>query len=291
MNIDQFEQYRPLLFSLAYRMLGTVTDAEDIVQETYLKLRMSEPQAIQNPRAYLTTIATRLCLNRLSSAASQRETYLGPWLPEPVSTAGRPHLMNPSEKAAMSDSISTAFLLLLEQLSPTERAAFLLHDVFDYKFKEIAIILNKSDSACRKLCSRARNHLKANRPRFESSPEEHERLLQGFITVSETGDIDSFLQLLAEDITLIPDGGGERGAAVHILKGRDHVISFIKGVQGIQPKGLRYQILTLNGRPSLVSLKRDGTPYYALFAYGDGRQTTLLHVIAGEKLKGLTISE
>ncbi len=196
MNIDQFEQYRPLLFSLAYRMLGTVTDAEDIVQETFLRLKLGRPVDIENPQAYLTTIATRLCLNRLNSAADKRESYLGSWLPEPIFTSDDAYLVNPLERVTMTDSISIAFLLLLEQLSPAERAAFLLHDVFDYKFSEVATILDKSDAACRQLCRRARQHLAANRPRFEATPEEHERLLQSFIAVSEAGDIDSFLELL-----------------------------------------------------------------------------------------------
>ena len=218
-SLEDFERFRPLLFSIAYRMLGTATEAEDILQESYLRSQRGSSEPINNPKYYLTTIVTRLCLNHLSSAKTQREQYLGPWLPEPVLTEDRSGFVNPSETVLTNDSISIAFLVLLESLSAAERAVFLLHEVFDYKFREIAQIVGKSEAACRQLFHRAKGHVAANRPRFEIAPEQHDQLLNRFIETVETGEIDSFLEMLADDIVLVPDGGGQRGAAIRVVKG------------------------------------------------------------------------
>ena len=151
MTQPDLETHRPLLFSIAYRMLGTTMEAEDIVQEAYLRYQQADPQAIQSPRAYLSTIVTRLCINELNSAKQKRELYTGPWLPEPVNTAAHPELMNPAQRASINDSISMAFMVLLEQLSPAERAVFILREIFDYDYGDIAKTLEKSESACRKV--------------------------------------------------------------------------------------------------------------------------------------------
>lgn len=287
MNIEQFQQYRPLLFSIAYRMLGSVAEAEDVLQDAYLRVQAHAAETIEKPKYYLTTIVTRLCLNQLSSARTQREQYLGPWLPEPILTADKPELVNPVEQAVTHDSLSIAFLVLLESLLPAERAVFLLHEVFDYKFREIAEMLGKSEAGCRQLFRRAKRHIAEHRPRFKASPQQHQRLLQSFIRVVELGEVESFVQLLAEDVTLVPDGGGERGAAIRVLRGREAVAAFILGTYRLAPKDLQYGLTTLNGQQAILARTAEGRPYFAVFIYGDGEAVHLIHVIAGRKLSAL----
>jgi RNA polymerase sigma-70 factor (ECF subfamily) len=288
MDIEQFERYRPLLFSIAYRMLGTATEAEDVLQDAYLRIQGRSDEPIEKPKQYLTTIVTRLCLNHLSAARTKREEYLGPWLPEPIMTADKPELVNPLSSVIQYDSISIAFLVLLESLSPAERAVFLLHEVFDYKHREIADILDKSEAACRQLFRRARQHIAAHRPRFQATPEQHERLLHGFIEAADLGEIDAFLQLLAEDVTFVPDGGGERGAAIRVLRGREAVAKFILGIYRLTtPKQIHYEMVNLNGQQALLGRLEDGRPFYAMFIYCNQEMVQLIHVIAGRKLSAL----
>jgi len=286
MNIEQFQQYRPLLFSIAYRMLGSVAEAEDVLQETYIRVQAAE--TIEKPKYYLTTVVTRLCLNQLSSARVQREQYLGPWLPEPILTEERPELTNPLEQALTHDSLSIAFLVLLESLLPAERAVFILREVFEYSYREIAGMLDKREAACRQLFRRAKRHIAENRPRFKATPEQHERLLHSFIKVVELGEVDSFLQLLAEDVTLVPDGGGERGAAIRVLRGQEAVAAFILGAYRLAPKDLQYGLVRLNGQPAILARTAEGRPYFAVFIYSDGEMVNLIHVIGGRKLLALS---
>ncbi|MEZ4867243.1 MAG: RNA polymerase sigma factor SigJ [Caldilineaceae bacterium] len=287
MPIEQFESFRPLLFSIAYRMLGTVAEAEDVLQDTWLRVQGQLAETIEKPKQFLTTIVTRLCLNQLSSARMQREEYLGPWLPEPVLTDGRPTLVNPLDRALTYDSISIAFLVLLESLQPAERAVFLLHEVFDYKHSEIAAMLEKSETACRQLLRRAKQSIAVKRARFTAKPVQHERLLRSFIEVVELGEVDAFLAMLAEDVTLVPDGGGERGAAIRVLQGRETVAAFALGTYHHSPPGVIYTVPVLNGQPAIVARTADGRPYYALFLYGIGNEINLIHVVAGRKLANL----
>lgn len=288
-QVEIFQQHRPLLFSIAYRMLGSATEAEDILQDAYLRWQAQPLESIHNPKYYLTTITTRLCLNELNAARSKRESYLGPWLPEPVLTDDRPELANPAARAATYDSISIAFLVLLESLTPAERAIFLLREVFGYKYAEVAGILDKSEAACRQLFRRARGHIDENRPRFDVVPAEHDRLLNRFIVTVETGEIDTFLQMLADDITLVPDGGGQRGAAIRIMKGRESVSSFILGVCQLEPAGIQYETVTLNGQRAILALTPERQPFFALFLYACGGVVQMMHVIAGRKLAGMSL--
>jgi len=288
MTLDQFQQYRPLLFSIAYRMLGTATEAEDVLQDAYLRWQQAAAaENIENPKYYLTTIVTRLCLNVLNSARVQREEYLGPWLPEPILTDGRANLINPAEQTMTHDTISIAFLLLLESLSPVERAVFLLHEVFDYKFQEVSDILGKSEANCRQLFRRAKAHIAANRPRFETSPDAVDRLLTSFIKTVETGEIDAFLNMLAEDVKLVPDGGGQRGAAIHVVHGREAVSAFILGTRRLFAQNATYELVTLNGQRAILAKTEEGRPFFALFLYRSHGRIQLFHVIAGRKLVGL----
>ncbi|MCB0192629.1 MAG: sigma-70 family RNA polymerase sigma factor [Anaerolineae bacterium] len=267
-----------------------MTEAEDVLQDTFVRVQTHADQPIDNPKSYLTTIVTRLCLKQLNAARTQRETYLGPRLPEPVMTTNQPELINPAERAVTYDSISTAFLVLLESLSPAERAVFILHQVFEYKFKEIGAMLEKSEAACRQLFKRAKEHISENRPRFNPAPEEHTRLLDSFIEVVELGEVETFLQLLAEDVVFVPDGGGERGAATRILRGQEAVATFIFGVQRVAPSALVYKRIVLNGQQSILARTSDGYPFFVLFIYGEHHKAQLILVIAGRKLQSLAES-
>ena len=287
MNVETFEQYRPLLFSLAYRMLGTATEAEDVLQDAYLRVQGRAAGTIEQPKYYLSTVVTRLCLNRLSAASHQREQYLGPWLPEPVFTEDKPELVDPVERVVTYDSISIAFMVLLEALSPAERAVFILREVFDYKYQEIADMLDKSEAACRQLFRRAKTHIAAQRPRFEATPEQHEQWLHGFIEVAETGEVETFLQLLAEDVTFVPDGGGQRGAAVRVMRGREAVAAFILGARHLAPTPLQFELTWLNGQRAILARTATGQPFFTVFIYGEQDKARLIHVIAGRKLASL----
>src|ERR1051326_1933463 len=190
-------------------MLGSAMDAEDMVQETYLRYQDTPPETIHPPKAFLTTIITRLCMDQLQLARRKRELYVGPWLPEPVLTSIPAETIDPQERVDTEESISLAFLLLLEQLQPFERAVFLLREVFEYEFAEIASILGKSEAACRRSFSRAKQHLSLHRPRFSSSPQAHRQLLTGYMQAVQMGGVGAFEHMLAEDVTLWADAGGK----------------------------------------------------------------------------------
>ena len=286
---SQVEAHRPRLFGLAYRMMGTASEAEDIMQEVYLRARAVPLAQVENAQAYLTTIATRLSLNRLQSASHRRETYLGPWLPEPVLTANLPDLANPQDQTILHDSLSLAFLMLLEKLSPAERAVFLLHELFDYSYSEIGAMLDKSDAACRQLGRRAKQHIAANRPRFDSDPADQERLLRGFLQVVEVGDFAGFLAMLTEDVTLVPDGGGERGAAIRVLRGPEAVAQFMLGVRKLSPGALQAQVVWLNGHPAML-LTATSKPFVVICVYAVNGRISLIQLIAGQKLAHLQIN-
>ncbi|MDQ8205258.1 RNA polymerase sigma-70 factor [Pelagicoccus sp. SDUM812003] len=210
-----FESYRALLQGIAYRMLGSVAEAEDIVQETYLKWDQTDTQTIANARAWLVTVCSRLSIDRLKSARARRERYVGPWLPEPLLVEES----SPADQLAIDDSVSTALLYTLERLSPAERAAFLLHDVFSYGYEEIASILDKTPAACRKLVSRARAAARERKPKFETDPQLHRRLMESFLDAARQGDLAALESLLAQDATLVSDGGGKAFAARKVLQG------------------------------------------------------------------------
>src|SRR5437870_4582840 len=227
MVVESFESYRPYLFSIAYRMLGSAMDAEDMVQETYLRYQTTPAEPIRSLKAYLTTIIIRLCMDQLHLARRKREVYVGPWLPEPILTATSPASEDPAEHVDREESISLAFLVLLEQLQPFERAVFLLREVFVYEFGEIATMLDKSEAACRRSFSRAKKHLSEHRPRFPPSPQTHRQLLSGFFQAAQGGDMTPLMDLLSEDVTLWADSGGKiKTAALRPIVGRDAVARF-----------------------------------------------------------------
>jgi RNA polymerase sigma-70 factor (ECF subfamily) len=277
--MEAFEDYRPLLFSIAYRMLGSAMEAEDMVQEAYLRYQATPPDHIQSPKAFLSTIVTRLCLDQLKSAKTQRETYIGPWLPEPVLT----DTMLPSHDY---DSISMAFLVLLESVTPVERAVFLLREVFDYDYAEIARVVGKEEAACRQLFSRARKHITERRPRFHSTPEEHQQMIGQFLMAVTSGDLDGLMNLLAEDVTWWSDGGGKVPAARRPLHGRDNVARFALALPRLALEGIQVEIAEVNGQTAVIFRRADGAPYYVMtFEVGDGRIQAVRAIGNPDKLK------
>ncbi len=250
---EVFEDLRPLLFSIAYRMLGSVAEAEDIVQEAFLRYHgaLERGDEIESPKAYLSAVTTRLAIDHLRSARVRRESYVGEWLPEPLPTdAGT---RDAARRAEDADSLSMAFLLVLERLSPAERAVFLLHDVFDYGYDEIAAIVGKSEPSCRQLAVRARRHVDAERPRFEASREQRDRLADRFFDAVEQGDMDGLVELLAADAVVIGDGGGTSPSWPRPILGRDRVVRLLLGV-GRQSKalGVEARRTEINGQPGAM---------------------------------------
>jgi RNA polymerase sigma-70 factor, ECF subfamily len=283
---ESFETYRLYLFSIAYRMLGSAMDAEDMVQETYLRYRSTPPESIVSHKAFLTTILTRLCVDQLHLARRQRETYLGPWLPEPILTASPAESANPEERVDTYESISLAFLLLLEQLQPIERAVFLLREVFEYDYAEIATFVGKSEMACRQAFSRAKKHLADHRPRFPASPETHRQLLTGFLQAVQAGDMKALMNLLADDVTLWADGGGKvKGAATRPIAGRIAVARFSVGAtRRFLPAGSRMELAEVNRQLALI-IRSDDRAYLVLTIEVEGQRIQTVRIVANpEKL-------
>jgi RNA polymerase sigma-70 factor (TIGR02957 family) len=252
------EDLRPLLFSIAYRMLGTVADAEDIVQEAFLRLQRATLQGtdIHSPRAFLTTVTTRLAIDQLRSARVQRESYIGPWLPEPLLTADEP---DPAEVTEMADSLSMSFLVLLETLSPVERAVFLLREVFDYGYDEIAEIVDRSEANCRQILVRARRRIDEGKPRFDADREKQRELTGGFIAAAEAGEVDRLVELLAADVVFYGDGGGEARGLPRPVYGRDRVGRMFAGFyRNFASLGIEIRPTWINGQPGTLNFDGDG---------------------------------
>ena len=241
-----FEQYRPMLFSIAYRMMGTVSDAEDMLQETFLRWHQSKNAPIRSPKSYLATIITNLCLDQLRSARKRKEEYVGPWLPEPI-------LYDDNSDIRMAETLSVGFLLLLETLSPAERAVFLLREVFEFEYLEIAKILKKTEENCRQMLTRARKKISQGKPRFDASKQEQQRLMQEFLRASTTGDLQTLLRILSEDAVLISDGGGKVAAALNPIYGSDKVVRFILGILPKLPPGIKTIFASVNGTPGWIN--------------------------------------
>ena len=270
---EDFERHRSLLFSIAYRMLGSVTDAEDIVQEAYLRWREVHEAEVRSPKSYLSAVVTRLSIDRLRSVWAQREEYVGPWLPEPL-------VSNRAEEGAdliqLDESLSMAFLVLLESLNPVERAVFLLREV-DYEYEEISRIVGKSEANCRQIARRARQSVAARPPRFERSPEQEERLTQRFVETCMSGDMEGLLELLSEDVTLWSDGGGKVAAASYPIHGPERVARFLLGVLRTFPPGFFTRRVQVNGAPGVVG-------------YVNGRPTSVVALdVANDRLRGVRI--
>jgi RNA polymerase sigma-70 factor (ECF subfamily) len=278
---ESFESYRPYLFAVAYRMLGSAMDAEDMVQETYLRYQATPPGTIISLKAFLTTIITRLCMDQLHLARRTREVYPGPWLPEPILTEEEVSLADPARRVDLDESLSLAFLTLLEDLPPVERAVFLLREVFDYEYGEIAGFLDRSEVACRQSFSRAKKHLADHRPRFPVSPEVHRQMLTGFIQAAQSGDMGVLMNMLAEDVMLWADSGGKvRGAAFHPISGREAVARFVLGTGRFAPASYHIEMATVNQAPAALIRTEDGHVFLALTIEVEGQRIARIRAIA-----------
>lgn len=246
------EELRPLMFALAYRMVGGVSDAEDLVQEAYLRMQqaLARGTAVDAPKAYLTTVVTRLAIDHLRSARVRRETYPGPWMPEPVVERLDEA---PADSAELTESLSIAYLVLLEQLSATERAVFLLHDVFGYRFEEIAAIVDRSEAGCRQIAVRARRRLEPDRPRLDRDPRRRVQIAEQFLTAFRDGDIDALLHLVAEDAVFVGDGGGKAAALPEPIHGRDRVVHLVRAFANQNRRlNLHFEPVLVNAQPGAV---------------------------------------
>lgn len=250
---EQAEALRSTLRGLAYRMVSSMSDADDLVQDAIARF-ITIPE-VEHPRAYLTQMVTRLCMDHLKSARVRREAYVGPWLPEPVAEADVPSAPSHTELAA---DISFALLLTLERLSPLERAAFLLHDVFDYEFSEIASILGRQEDACRQLARRARQHVATERPRFQPARHDRDALARAFFAAATQGDRQALTDLLATQAELVSDSGGKRPAALRVLVGVDRIARFFQGIHRRWPVEGRCEEVIINGELGLFLRDRDG---------------------------------
>jgi RNA polymerase sigma-70 factor (ECF subfamily) len=258
-DADDFEPHRRHLKALAYRMLGSRAEAEDAVQDAWLRWHATDRTAVDNPRAFLSQTVTRLCLDRLKSAQAQREVYVGSWLPEPVVDDETQFQPGPEAVHELANDLSFAFMLTLERLSPLERAAFLLHDVFDMGFGEIAAALGRSETACRQLAARARTNVHASRSALKVSPEESTRLAGAFANAIRDGDIAALARILAEDATFVSDGGGRVAAVPKPVIGRDRVARVIIGFARLyKPEQVRIRLARINALPGFVMSGLDG---------------------------------
>ncbi|MGI5373956.1 RNA polymerase sigma-70 factor [Streptomyces sp. CA-251387] len=268
---DEFETHRSRLFGLAYRMLGSAEEAEDTVQDAYLRFSGADRGAIEHPAAWLAKVVTNLCLTRLTSARSRRERYVGPWLPEPVVTSDG--ALGPLESAEQRDAVSMAMLVLLERLTPTERAVYVLREAFAYGHREIAEVLDLTEANCRQLYRRAVRHVGEPRSRFEPVPERQEELVASFVAAARDGDLARLEKLLAADVVWSSDGGGKVSAAGRPVEGREKVSRFLVGLFERFMEGVHFTTAEINGEPAVAAWAGD----------------TLLGVVALELSDGLVV--
>jgi RNA polymerase sigma-70 factor (ECF subfamily) len=291
-----FEPHRRRLLGLAYRMLGSMAEAEDAVQEAYLRWHDADRTSVENPTAFLTTTTTRICLDVLKSARVRREEYVGPWLPDPVTDTAA---LAPDAQTELAEDLSVALLLALDRLSPLERAAFLLHDVFDYSFSQVADALGRNEAACRQLASRARTRVRDARPRgvmpargvSSTIDPKHAERVSAFITASRSGDIATLTRLLTSDARLVTDGGGKVPAALNIIEGADRVAAFLAGVvhKGWTDE-MSVRLDTINGLPGLIMSGPSGLVQTNAFEIEDGLVKAIYVVRNPDKLRHLASS-
>jgi RNA polymerase sigma-70 factor, ECF subfamily len=284
-----FERERRRLTGLAYRMLGSVAEAEDVVQDAWLRWDRADQDAVSDAGAFLRKTVARLCLDRMKSARAKWESYIGPWLPEPVL---EPSAVTGSDTGEWADDLSFALMLALERLSPLERAAFLLHDVFGVDFAEVAVTLDRAEPACRQLAARARSHVRSARPRFPVPDDRRQALASAFIDALRTGDISRFSSLLAEDAVLYTDAGGHHPAALNPIRGRDRIVRFYMGLarKGRLPgPGASWHASAVNGLPGFILAGEDGSVQTIAVEF-NGEQVSAVYAVANpKKLRHLTV--
>jgi RNA polymerase sigma-70 factor (ECF subfamily) len=280
-----FEPHRRHLMAIAYRMLGSLAEAEDAVQEAYLRWRQADRADVESPGAFLSRIVTRLCLDQLKSARSRRETYVGPWLPEPVLDGEGLDAETASDYA---HDLSIALMLTLERLSPLERAAFLLHDVFEVGFAEIAMTLQRNEAACRQLAARARAHVQASRPRYRPTAEEAAGLLTAFKQAAESGNATALADFLAQDAVLMSDGGGKRAAALNPIHGAENIIRLFEGLaRKATPGEFRLRAAPINGMPGFIVAEPGGGVQTIALDIAEGKIAAIYLVRNPDKLRGV----
>ncbi|MFF4033690.1 RNA polymerase sigma-70 factor [Streptomyces sviceus] len=284
---DVFEEHRPVLLGVAYRMLGRVADAEDVVQEAWLRWSAADRSEVREPRAYLVRVTTRLAIDRLRQVKARGETYVGPWLPEPYVTDFGDTVPDTAEQAVLADSVSLAVLVVMESLSPLERAVFVLREAFGYPFADIAAMLDRGEPAVRQLAGRARRHVEERRPRYDVDPVRRRDLTERFLAAAGGGDLKELLSLLAPDVRLVGDSGGKSKAPLRVLESADHVGRFLVGVAGKGVPDISWRFLELNGGPAVLVLS-GGTPD-SVFQLDvlDGRIQSVYIIRNPDKLRSL----
>lgn len=277
-----FDRHRSRLFGIAYRMLGTPDEAEEIVQDAYIRWHTTNISTVENPEAWLVSTTTRLAIDRLRKASRQRETYVGPWLPEPLMISSSP---SPQEDAELASSLSTAFMVMLERLSPSERAVFLLHDVFDSSYSDIARIMEREEPAVRQMLHRARQRVRTDKPRFETDREEHRKLIERFAKAAYTSDEAALLELFSADISVISDGGGRVTAARKVVQGLHKVVRIFTIALAPSIDRLTWKAVDINGEPGIVEYC-DGEPFAAnTFEVENGKIIRFYRIMNPDKLK------
>lgn len=278
---ETFQGLRSRLVGVAYGLLGSVSEAEDVIQEAWIRLQRQDLDAIEDLTGWLVTTTSRIALDVLRSARTRRETYVGPWLPEPVETAP-----DPADSVSLADSLSWAMLVVLETLTPAERAAFVLHDVFGLSFTEVGAALGRNPAACRKLASRAREHVEARKPRFDVDPDMHRDVVVAFGEATKSGDVAGLLRVLDPDAVLTSDGGGIVKAALQPIVGADKIARFLAGVSVQEPQS-EMRVTVVNGNPALLTI--DGGQVSSVLTFGitDGRITTIDAIRNPNKFHGL----
>ena len=284
---DVFEEHRPVLMGVAYRMLGRVADAEDVVQEAWLRWSAADRAEVREPRAYLVRVTTRLAIDRLRQVKARGEAYVGPWLPEPYVTDFGYTVPDTAERAVLADSVSLAVLVVLESLSPVERAVFVLREAFGYPYADIAAMLDRSEPAVRQLAGRARKHVDEGRPRYEVDPAQRRELTERFLAAAAEGDLAGLMEMLAPDVRLIGDSGGKSQAPLRILETADNVGRFLVAVAGKGVPEMSFRFLELNGGPAVLILSGDTPDSVLQVDVSAGRVRSVYIVRNPDKLRSL----
>jgi RNA polymerase sigma-70 factor (ECF subfamily) len=285
---DVFEEHRPVLMGVAYRMLGRVTDAEDVVQDAWLRWSAADRSEVREPRAYLVRVTTRLAIDRLRQVKARGETYVGPWLPEPYVTDFGDTVPDTAEQAVLADSVSLAVLVVMESLSPLERAVFVLREAFGYPYADIAAMLDRGEPAVRQLAGRARRHVEERRPRYEVDPVRRRDLTERFLAAAGGGDLEGLMSLLAPDVRLVGDSGGKTKAPLRVLESADHVGRFLVGIAEKGVPDITWRFLELNGGPAVLVLSGGKPDSVFQLDVLDGRIQSVYVIRNPDKLRALS---
>lgn len=284
---DVFEEHRPVLLGVAYRLLGRVADAEDVVQDAWLRWSRDDRSAVREPRGYLVRVTTRLAIDRLRRIKARGEVYVGPWLPEPYVTDFGDTAPDTAERAVLADSVSLAVLVVMESLSPLERAVLVLREAFGYPYADIAAMLDRGEPAVRQLAGRARRHVEERRPRYDADPARRRDLTERFLAAAAGGDLAELIELLAPDVRLVGDSGGKSRGPLRVLEGADHVGRFLAGVAGKGVQDVAVCLLELNGGPAALVLSGGRPDSVVQLDVADGRVRTVYVIRNPDKLRSL----